>query len=77
MSAYDQGSHSWMHVGFYPVQERLIHGANADVHEVHLVDIGGNKGHEILKFNSRWANAPGRLILQDLPVVIGDIQQTY
>ncbi|KAL4925955.1 S-adenosyl-L-methionine-dependent methyltransferase [Aspergillus undulatus] len=37
---------------------------------VFLVDIGGNQGHDLLKFRERFPDAPGRLVLQDLPTVI-------
>ncbi|KAB8235889.1 S-adenosyl-L-methionine-dependent methyltransferase [Aspergillus alliaceus] len=73
MSAYHQGRPSWMDVGFYPVEEMLINGAQSGKQDVFLVDVGGNKGHDIMEFHRKWPNAPGRLILQDLPAVVGDI----
>lgn len=38
-----------------------------------LVDIGGNQGHDLMKFHQTFEEARGRLILQDLPQVIGSI----
>jgi hypothetical protein len=57
-----------MDLGFYPVKERLLDGANAD--GVLLVDVGGNIGHDIAEFHSKHPEAPGRLILQDLQPVL-------
>jgi hypothetical protein len=73
MSGYHQGRPSWMDVGFYPVQQ-LIDGLDAaDPEAVLLVDIGGNVGHDIDEFRRKSPDAPGRLILQDLPQVIDRI----
>lgn len=54
---------------FYPFEERL--GKDAD--RVLLVDIGGGKGHDLTRFKEA-KNPAGRLIVQDLPDVISDIQ---
>ncbi|KAF9884205.1 hypothetical protein FE257_002196 [Aspergillus nanangensis] len=35
-----------------------------------LVDIGGNKGHDLERFQARYPDAPGQLVLQDLPSVL-------
>ncbi|KAJ5279539.1 O-methyltransferase [Penicillium angulare] len=53
----------------YPFEERL--GKDAD--RVLLVDIGGGKGHDIARFKEKM-NLAGRLIVQDPPEVISDIQ---
>jgi hypothetical protein len=73
MSAYHQGRPSWMDAGFYPV-ERLVHGARTGEDDVFIVDVGGNKGHDLEEFVSKWPNTPGRLILQDQPHVLRDIK---
>ncbi|KAJ6004204.1 S-adenosyl-L-methionine-dependent methyltransferase [Penicillium canescens] len=39
-----------------------------------LVDLGGGRGHGIAYFASRFPDAPGRLILEDLPPVIDCIK---
>jgi hypothetical protein len=59
---------------FYPVKERLIDGADTDPDAPFLVDIGGNVGHDLELFLRFFPIVPGRLILQDLPVVIGQIR---
>lgn len=74
MSAYHQGRASWMDPGTYPVQEKLIDGASTKESDVFIVDVGGNKGHDLEEFRSKWPTAPGRLILQDRPQVLGDIK---
>lgn len=74
MSAYHQGRPSWMDSGFYPVQESLIDGAKTGEGEVFIVDVGGNKGHDLEEFKSKWPNAPGRLILQDQSHVLEEVE---
>jgi hypothetical protein len=77
MSSRRQGRQPWFE--FYPVYERLIEGANAhpnwkdDLKRAGiplLIDIGGNQGHDLKWFKSTFHDAPGRLILQDLPNVV-------
>lgn len=65
-----------MDVGFYLVQEKIFKGAKDgknDGNDVLIVDVGGNKGHDLEEFRAKWANAPGRLILQDQPHVFEEI----
>lgn len=73
MSAYHQGRPSWMDEHVYPVNDNLIKGAKTGDDEVFLVDVGGNKGHDLEEFKSKWPNAPGKLILQDQPHVLAEI----
>ncbi|CAJ2510507.1 Uu.00g133160.m01.CDS01 [Anthostomella pinea] len=63
----------WMDEDFFPVKE-LIDGADTSDGSAFLVDIGGSTGHDIEEFLQKHPNAPGRLILEDLPVVIGQIE---
>ncbi|RYP08322.1 hypothetical protein DL764_001968 [Monosporascus ibericus] len=60
--------------GVFPVKERLIDGFEGDDGAGFLVDIGGSIGHDIQEFLHKYPSPPGRLILQDLPVVIGQIK---
>lgn len=61
--------------GVYAVRERLIDGANRSSDAPFLVDIGGNLGHDVARFQkSRYPDAPGRLILQDLPMMIRQVK---
>ncbi|KAF5505543.1 O-methyltransferase [Colletotrichum siamense] len=75
MSGYRQGRNPWMAPGFFPVKERLIEGADKNADAAFLVDIGGSIGHDLAEFHRYHPDAPGKLILQDLPVVIGQIQE--
>ncbi len=58
-------------VDWFPVQEDLIEGATED--SALIVDVGGGKGHDLQAFHERYPQR-GRLVLQDLPVVIRNIE---
>lgn len=73
MAGYRQGRPSWMDENFFPVKERLIKGAKAEDNAALLVDIGGSIGHDIAEFARKHGNSAGRLVLQDLPAVLGQI----
>jgi hypothetical protein len=69
MGGYRQGRPS-----FYPIQENLIAGFDNSSNEATLlVDIGGSLGHDCKEFLSKIPDAPGRIVLQDSPIVIGQI----
>ncbi|KAH7125192.1 O-methyltransferase-domain-containing protein [Dendryphion nanum] len=51
----------------YPVQERI---KNEDPDRVLIVDVGGNVGHQLIKFKEKYPSIPGKLVLQDLPQVV-------
>lgn len=72
MGGYHQGRPSWMDPGFYPVQENLVEGFNTET--AMLVDVGGSIGHDLEELYLKHPSLPGKLILQDLPIVIGQIQ---
>ncbi|CAG8282654.1 unnamed protein product [Penicillium salamii] len=57
---------------WFPVQERLL-DASLDDRPL-LVDVGGNRGHELVGFKNRFPLGAGKLVLEDLPTVIEDIQ---
>ncbi|PYH64193.1 S-adenosyl-L-methionine-dependent methyltransferase [Aspergillus vadensis CBS 113365] len=57
---------------WFPVQERILDGALTD--RPLLVDIGGGRGHDLAGFKDRFPSVTGKLILEDLPPVIEDIQ---
>ncbi|KAF2660227.1 S-adenosyl-L-methionine-dependent methyltransferase [Lophiostoma macrostomum CBS 122681] len=59
----------------FPADEILIKDADQnDPDAVLLVDVAGGKGHDIAAFQQAYPTAPGKLVLQDLPPVIGDIE---
>ncbi|KAG0158638.1 O-methyltransferase, family 2 [Penicillium digitatum] len=74
LGGYNLGRPLWMDPDVYPVKERLIDGAESSPDAPFLVDIGGNVGHDLVRFQSRHPNAPGKLILQDLPMMIRQIK---
>lgn len=75
MGGYRQGRPAWMDKTFFPVQERLLDGFDKSSGAPLLVDIGGSIGHDLDEFRRKFPSAPGRLVLQDLPIVIGQIAQ--
>lgn len=75
MGGSRQGRLPWMDPSFYPVQERLITGADVNPEAPFLVDVGGNIGHDLVEFQQHHPSYPGKLVLQDLPDVIGQIKE--
>ena len=59
---------------FFDIDDILLNGAHNGPDATLLVDIGGGEGHDIAEFYRRRPDAPGRLVLQDLPPVIDSIQ---
>ncbi|KAL4917428.1 O-methyltransferase [Aspergillus aurantiobrunneus] len=74
LAGYNLGRPLWMDPTVFPVKERLIDGADTSLNAAFLVDIGGNLGHDLERFHRRYPDAPGKLILQDLPMMIRQIQ---
>lgn len=72
MIGYRSGRQKWD--DFYPVNDFLGKGMKADKDAVLLVDVGGGLGHDIDEFHHKHSNLPGRLILQDQPIVINDVK---
>jgi hypothetical protein len=57
---------------FFPVEEKLrVESPSAPL----LVDVGGGLGHDLIALRQHHPNLPGKLILQDIPVVIDSIQE--
>ncbi|CAN8103135.1 unnamed protein product [Discula destructiva] len=60
----------------FETQGILLDGAKEDDPEATLlVDIAGGEGHDVEAFTKAFPNAPGKLVLQDLPPVIANIKQ--
>ena len=68
MAARRKGLATWHET--FPMASILGTNAKTDPEAVLLVDVGGNKGHEITSFHKAHSELPGRLILQDLPPMI-------
>ncbi|KAH8807919.1 S-adenosyl-L-methionine-dependent methyltransferase [Xylogone sp. PMI_703] len=60
--------HFWF--DYLPVSSKLQAQSPSDVL---LVDVGGGAGHDLVSFKNRFPDLQGRLILQDIPIVIDDI----
>ena len=58
----------------FPMAAHLGPGAKTDPDAVLLVDVGGNWGHEIRSFHTAHPDVPGRLILQDLPIILDKVE---
>lgn len=73
MDVWSKGRPRWFYEDYYPVEERLITGAESD--GTFLIDIGGGTGHDIEGLREAFgAQIPGKLVLQERPEVI-DIAQ--
>ncbi|KAJ5794560.1 O-methyltransferase [Penicillium paradoxum] len=70
MGLYATDRPRWLDEGHFPVREILGKGASTDEDAVLLVDVGGGKGHDLVLFQKRYGDLPGRMILQDMPSVI-------
>ncbi|KAM0543412.1 hypothetical protein ACHAO7_009398, partial [Fusarium culmorum] len=71
MGVYGEGRLPW--TSFYPVEERLVIGADPSPDAPFIVDIGGNIGHDLERFQKKFPDSPGMLFLQDLEPVISSI----
>ena len=56
---------------FYPVGKKLQVEASS---QPLLVDVGGGLGHDLIAFKEKFPTLPGKLILEDLPIVIEDVK---
>ncbi|KAE8166769.1 S-adenosyl-L-methionine-dependent methyltransferase [Aspergillus tamarii] len=59
---------------WFPIPDQILANAHKGSNGPLLVDIGGGRGHDLLGFKQRFPDAPGRLVLEDLPAVIEDAQ---
>ncbi len=63
---------------FADVESILFGGYQSeDENATLLVDVGGGRGHDLEAFRNRFPDEKGKLILQDLPPVIGDIKELH
>lgn len=67
MASRRHGRPSWFDV--YPI-ERLAEQAIDHDDAVFVVDVGGNQGHDLMRFREKHPKVPGRLVVQDLPKVV-------
>lgn len=57
----------------YPADERLLQGFDSSSDAILFVDVGGGRGHEIEKFVGRFPQKKSRMVLQDLPHVVKEV----
>ncbi|OGM50633.1 O-methyltransferase [Aspergillus bombycis] len=55
---------------WFPISDQILASAHKGSDGTLLVDIGGGRGHDLLGFKQRFPDAPGKLVLEDLPTVI-------
>ena len=55
---------------FYPVEEKLRVAGDEPL----LVDVGGGLGHDLIALKAKFPNIPGKLVVQDLPIVIDNVK---
>jgi len=72
MSSRREGKPNWFDV--YPLG-RLIGDAISLPDAAFLIDIGGNEGHDLGNLHARYSTPPGRLILQDLPKMVKNVDR--
>lgn len=68
MDVWSRGRPRWFFEDWYPVNDRLIIGA--DSISPFLVDVGGGSGHDVEGLRQAFPKLPGKLVLQDRPEVI-------
>lgn len=59
----------------FPMAKELGPGAKTDKDQVLIVDVGGNKGHDLGSFRKAHPEIPGRFILQDLDAMIKRVEK--
>ncbi|KAJ5722687.1 O-methyltransferase family 2 [Penicillium malachiteum] len=72
MTLKQNATPSWL--DWFDIQNHLVHDFSAETSEVLFVDVGGGEGQYIQGFKEKFPDAPGRLVLQDLPQVISAIE---
>lgn len=63
---------SW--VEWFPVEHNVLRDAKEGDDDVLIVDVAGGHGHYLETFRQRFPDAKGRMLLQDLPHIISDVQ---
>ena len=71
MQGQREGRGCWLDI--YPVKERLVDEFGQDDNIVLLVDVAGGTGHDLRDLRDRQGSRRGRLILEDLPEVIEEV----
>ena len=56
---------TWMDTKYYPFEKNLVEGAATQEDAALLVDLGGNKGHDLQELCQKYCSFPGRFIGKD------------
>ena len=72
MEGQQEGRGCWVDV--YPLKKQLVKDLKDGTEAVFLVDIAGGKGHDLRDVRDRIGANQGRLILEDLPEVVADVE---
>ena len=59
---------------WFPVESEIMSGASNGANDILLVDVGGGNGHDLIRFLTKYPSSYGRLILQDLPTLIQNLE---
>ncbi|KAJ5782743.1 hypothetical protein N7457_004517 [Penicillium paradoxum] len=59
---------------WFPVQEQILNHPGLSADKALMVDIGAGRGHDLIGFRQRFPDAPGKLVLEDLPSVIDEVR---
>jgi hypothetical protein len=70
MSDYRAGRAEMLDI--YPAEKNLVQGDDGD--SIFFVDVGGGRGHEIDKVLERFPQEKRRVVLQDLPHVVKEVE---
>ena len=74
MGSYREGRPEFLDI--FPAEVQLIRGFHAPEHPdgVLFVDIGGGRGHEVQNFIRKFPDAKGRMVLQELPDIVQQVE---
>ena len=61
-------------IEWFPVEHNVLRGAREDSDAVLIVDVAGGWGNDLEAFRRKFPDVNGRMILQELPGIISDIQ---
>ena len=61
-------------IDWFPVRAEILSGTPSTPHGALLVDVGGGEGHDLARFLAKYPESWGRLILQDLPIVLENVK---
>ena len=75
MAGQRRGRANWLDV--YPFEQQMLSDCRNESDAVLLVDVAGGRGHDLNDFRARHLKIPGRLILEDLPEVLSQIDPEW